>query len=464
MNVHSVQTAALAASDGKFGFGWFMEQGLGKTYTDLLEFQRLIERGEATRHVVEAPNSFKGGWIDEVEKWGFEFDTQVWESGSNTNGMFLRKQYKRPPLVIVNYEATRSASTQDELSGWLSARPSLISADESIQLKGHDSSQTKAGIGLAKYARYSRILTGKPIVQGPHDLWGQMRFIKQLENKNYFAFKTAFCKMGGFKMKQVMGAQNEDYLATLIEPHVFRATKADWTDLPPKVHTIREYQLSAKMRSQFNSMMDDFVLWLESGEVVTVDAAITKYIKLAQIQSGFIIREDGKVEELVPPEENPRVALLREQIDLSPGKVTIPYRHRYVRTMLERQLADLKVAVIGGGMGEDEIRAQKHRFNNDPECRGILLQHTAAKYGHTILGGPEPQNRCSTNIFFENTYSGDDRAQIEDRNHRHGQTADMVVNMDLVGTPLDKAMIGAQQRKEGIFQAVFGNIRAIPKA
>lgn len=458
--MHDVQAAALRASAGHYGFGFFMEQGLGKTFTDLEEFRTLVEAGEATRKVVLAPNSFKGGWVDEIDKWGFEFQPHVWESGSSTNASFLKHRYNKPPVIIINYEAIRSAITQELLMDWLSQKPSMASSDESIQLKGHDKLQTKAAIQLSKVARYTRLLTGKPIVQGPHDLWGQMRFAKQLENKNYFAFKTAFCKMGGFKMKQVMGAQNEDYLATLIEPHVFRATKADWTDLPPKVRSNRYYEMSARQRAQFNSMFDDFVLFLESGEAVTVDAAITKYIKLAQIQAGFIYTEDNRIEWLVEPKDNPRLQLLHEVIEASPGKVTIPYRHRPVLDMLRTELADLQPAYIGGGMSADEVRAEKEKFNNDPNCRAILLQHTAAKYGHTLLGGPEPQNRCSTNIFFENTYSGDDRAQIEDRNHRHGQTADMVSNIDLVGTKLDKAMLEAQERKEGIFQAVFKNIRA----
>lgn len=36
----------------------------------------------------------------------------------------------------------------------------------------------------------------------------------------------------------------------------------------------------------------------------------------------------------------------------------------------------------------------------------------------------------------------------------------MVNNIDLVGTKLDKGMLEAQERKDGIFQAVFQNIRA----
>jgi hypothetical protein len=463
MKVHDVQSAALAASENKRGFGYFMEQGLGKTYTALLDFQRHLEGGLASRMVVLAPNSFKGGWVDEMEKWGFEFDAHVFESGSSSNKTWATKKYKAPPVLIINYEAIRSDATfgyvVDFIRGAVSGAFGV--ADESVQLKGHDSLQTVAAIQLGKYLSQARILTGKPVVQGPMDLWGQMRFLGHMENKNFYAFKTAFCRMGGFKNKQVIGAQNEEILAEIIEPWVFRATKADWTDLPPKVHSVREYKLSPELRAMYKSMEDDFVLWMESGEVVTVDAAITKYIKLAQIQAGFIIHEDGRTEELVPPAKNPRVQLLKEVIEASPGKVTIPYKHRYVLELLRGQLADLQPAYIGGGMSPDEVRTEKERFTNDNNCRAILLQHTAAKYGHTLLGGPEPWNRCSTNIFFENTYSGDDRSQIEDRNHRHGQTADMVNNIDLSATPLDRAMLRAQERKESIFQAVFKNIRAL---
>lgn len=459
---HAVQIAALEADGEAPGFAWFMEQGLGKTLVSWRRFQYLVKHGLATRKIVFTPNSFKGGWADEAEKWGIEADIHIYESGSNTNQYFLRKAWKKPPVIVINYEAIRTAGAQEVLSQFMVGRRTMMTADESIQLKGHDSQQTVAAIKLAKMAAYKRILTGKPIVQGPQDLWGQMRFIGNLDGFNYFAFRNAFCKMGGFKGKQIVGAQNEDILAERIEPWIFRATKADWTDLPPKMYTQRDYQMSPEMRSMYKSMEDEFVLWLESGEAVTVDAAITKYIKLAQIQSGFIIDENERVTELVSPDKNPRVGLLKDVIrDEVVGKVTIPYRHRYVRGMLERQLADLQPACIGGGMPPEEIEQQKNRFNNDPNCRAILLQMSAAKYGHTLLGGPEPQNRCSTSIIFENSYSGDDRSQIDDRIHRHGQTAASVTYINLVGTKLDREMIKAQERKENIFQAVFRNIRSL---
>jgi len=308
---------------------------------------------------------------------------------------------------------------------------------------------------------YSRILSGKPIKQGPHDLWSQMRVIKQLNGREYYPFKSAFCRMGGFKMKQVLGVQNEDILSKLIEPHVFRATKADWADLPPKTYTVREYKLTPEMKAMYDSMYHDFVLWLNSSEAVTVDAAITKYIKLAQIQCGWIYDEDGKVRSLVPDERNPRLKLLLETLETEvSGKAAIVYHHKPVFDQLLRALGGPTVcAWIKGGMSPAEITEQKRRFNEDRNVRNILLQDDAAKYGHTLLGLPEAGHMCYTMLFYENNYSLDTRSQIEDRIHRHGQAADSVLYLDSVGTPLDRDCVRALQRKESVFQAVFANLR-----
>jgi SNF2 family DNA or RNA helicase len=457
MSLLSVQQAALDASDGKYGFGFFMEMGLGKTRVSYEDFLREVERGSVKRKVVVCPNSFKGGWRDEAAKWNYNVCCHVYNSGSHSdNHNFLKRSFDAPPVLIINYEAIRSFDTQCYIRQFIENRPSWITFDESIQLKTYNSMQTKAAITLAKFFEFRRILTGKPITQGPHDLWGQMRAIGQLDGKNYYAFKTAFCRMGGFKMKQVIGSQNEEILGGIISPHVFRATKTDWTDLPPKLYSQREYELPGNMRAMYKQMERDFVLWLENGDDVSVDAAITKYIKLAQISSGFIIREDGSVEDLVEPMGNPRVRLLKEIIESEvTGKVVVAYHHRHTLSILSKVLGECNPAILQGGMTEEAIRLEKDKFNESPECRVLLAQIKASKYGHTLLGGPEPENRCSTMIFFENTYSLDDRSQVEDRIHRHGQTSDSCLYIDMFGTSLDRRVNQALQRKESIFQAVF---------
>lgn len=456
-----VQIAARQAAKGRAGFGYWMEMGLGKTLTALTE---LVDSNTGvTRGVVVCPNSFKSGWKEEIEKHGMDVDYHLYESGGFYNRHFFDRAFNRPPIVIVNYEAIRSAQTQAELTAFMQKKPSMIIFDESIQLKKFDALQTKAGIALSKEAKVRRILTGKPTTQGPHDLWGQMRAIGQLNGRNYYAFRAMFCRMGGHKGKQVIGVQNEDILAEWIEPHVFRATKHDWwADEPEKVPVIREYSLSAEQKRQYKSMEHEFVLWLNDEKAVTIDAAITKYGKLAQIQCGFIIDtdDDSRVHELVAPDANPRINALSQILEEEVvGKTIVVYVHRYSVEILTRALTKYKPAFIKGGMDPQQIEAEKFRFNNDPNCRIILVQAVAGKYGHTLVGGPEPNNRCATTIFFENSYSLDTRSQLEDRNHRYGQLADSVLYVDLCGTSMDRNVIRALQRKEGIYQAIMDHIK-----
>lgn len=472
----AVQTAALMASTGLRGFNYFMEQGLGKTGVAYMDFLEKVAQRLATRMVVIAPNSFKEGWVQEAKDWGFEVEPFVYDSGNDYyNEKFLATNYTKPPVLVINYDALRPRGEKKpgkktvwtESAGakfvrrFIAGRNCFLAIDESIQISTHDVAQTIGVIMLAKEFAFVRNLSGKPIKLGPHDLWSQMRAIGELEGKNYYAFRGAFCRMGGYGMKQVMGAQNEEILEELIAPYTFRATKADWTDLPPKVWTTREYELGPMLLPHYRSMFDEFVVWLDSGEVVTIDAAITKYMKLAQIQSGFIFDENKKVNWLVPPAKNRRLQALREFYDNEvTGKLIVVYNHKPVRDLLLEAFKDAKPALIHGKMDGAVIQENKRRFNEDDDCRIIFITK-AAKYGHTLLGNQSmPEHACSQMAFFENTYSMDDRSQLEDRPHRHGQLRDLMSYTDFVGTKLDREMIGGLQRKEGIFQAIFKNIRA----
>ena len=76
-------------------------------------------------------------------------------------------------------------------------------------------------------------------------------------------------------------------------PVVFQAKKKDWLPaLPDKRMTIRDYEMSGEQKRQYKSMEEEFLLEIESG-IVTVDVAIAKWAKLAQIQTGFIYDEAG---------------------------------------------------------------------------------------------------------------------------------------------------------------------------
>jgi SNF2 family DNA or RNA helicase len=457
-----VQLAGLDFARGKRGVGWFMEQGLGKSLTALTEYSWYSELGEADRAIIICPNTFKKGWLDEIEKHGFEFDVHIFQSTKRkAAGLFINTRNRnQPPVFIVNYEAIRLHTVLVALTLWAQRGKTYLVIDESIQIKGYKTVQTKAVHRLAAVCAFKRILTGRPQTQGPHDLWGQLRAIDLFADRNFFAFRGAFCVMGGWNNKEVVRAKNPEILARMMEPVVFQAKKKDWLPmLPRKDPTIRDYKMSAAQLAQYLSMEEEFFLMLATG-VVTVDVAIAKYIKLAQIMVGFIYDEQGNVHELVAPENNPRLQLLLQLLEEEvEGKCCVVYRHRAILDVLLQTLAEYNCAWIKGGMKPDDVEEQKQRFNGDPHCRIILLQAEAARYGHTLLGGPGPDDLCRSMIFFENSYSADTRDQIEDRIHRRGQTGESVLYIDLCGSDLDRRIIKALQHKEDLYRSVFKHLR-----
>ena len=464
-----VQVAALDFARDKRGVGWFMEQGLGKTLCALAEFSWYEKLGQADRMIVVCPNTFKRGWVDELEKHGFTFAEHIFQSSKKEKaGLFVNTVHNRPPLFILNYEALRMPAVLKAVSTWASRGKTYFAIDESIQIKSHGSQQTKAALRLAAVCRWVRLLSGRPQTQGPHDLWGQLRAIGLFPDTGFLAFRNTFCIMGGYAVngvpKEVVGVRNPELLAQIMAPVVFQAKKKDWLpDLPRKDATIRDYAMSTEQLRQYNQMEHQFLLYLEHN-VVTVDVAIAKYEKLAQIQVGFIYDETGFVHELVKPLENPRLNLLHQLLDEEvEGKVCVVYRHRPVFDLLLKALAKYDPAWIRGRMRPEEVEEQKTRFNTDSHCRIILLQAEASKYGHTLLAGPAEEDRCRTMIFFENSYSADTRDQVEDRIHRRGQTGEYVSYIDLSGSDLDRRIVKALQRKDSLYRSVFKNLReAVP--
>ena len=130
MKLLDVQEKALTSSHNRPGFAYYMEMGLGKTYTALTEFLALTQSKQATRLVVVCPNSFKAGWVDEIAKQGLELWPHIFESGSDhANEKFLKEQFDKPPVLIVNYEAIRKENTQDYIMQFIRGRAAMIVLD-----------------------------------------------------------------------------------------------------------------------------------------------------------------------------------------------------------------------------------------------------------------------------------------------------------------------------------------------
>jgi hypothetical protein len=180
-------------------------------------------------------------------------------------------------------------------------------------------------------------------------------------------------------------------------------------------------------------------------------------MKLQQISSGFLLDEKRKAHTLVPMHELPKFIDMVEQLENEvEGKAIILANFNHTIDELVRLLGKKRTAVIRGGMAVTEAMDEKTRFNCTDECRFIVGQFKAIKYGHTLMGSPSKP--CLDTFYFENSYSLDDRAQTEERNQGVGQQGRTHI-VDYVTNPVDRKIVKALQRKESISAAIIGAYR-----
>lgn len=427
---------------GRESFAYLLDMGLGKTSVVLAE--AVVQIGRIAGLIVVCPNSLKYNWINEAQKFKTNIAAAAWPDEADTDaGLWMQ---------VINYEAIITPRGYAHISKLLTF-PTMLVLDESIHIKNPQAKRTKALIALSKEAKYRRILSGAPVVQGPHDLWAQLRFLGALSGVNFYVFRNTYCVMGGWKGKQVVGSRNEEGLTAMINSIGFRAKKSDWLDLPDKIYTTRSVELTDAQKKHYIEMANDFMTTVVKSEC-SAQMVLTQMQKLQQIGSNFLIDDTGEAHTLEGT--NPKLELLLEILEEITGKVIIFTYYRYSTQLLHRMVKNSLVII--GGLDREETERAIVAFNKDSTIRVLIAQIQTGKYGHNLLGG-EGDDACATTIFYENSFSLDARMQAEDRNHRIGQKR-AVVYIDLLATPIDQMAIDALQRKQNVAQRIVDGIRS----
>lgn len=436
----AVQAEALRRAAGHKKYGHWLEQGLGKTSLTLNEF---IEQDDTDINIVIAPNSFVNDWALAPAEWGVP-----WLPAG------IRKRNPLPYdaeyyLFAVNYEWVREKHNNRDLQRLMEKRRCMLTIDESTAIKNPGSNTFKAVMELAKRAVVVRELNGTPLTQDVRDYYGQLRALGQLQGMEYTVFRNRFCEMGGFYSKQVVGTRNEQELGQILDACSFRALKKDWRkDLPPKIYIPVHLDMSAKQLTHYGTMMEEFYALVE-GEEISADLVLTQMGKLRQISS-CILMDQGKHWFFEKPEHNPKLKATLDIAATCPGKFIVSHFYRPSGDLLFEALhkAGYNPARIKGGMKPEDTTREKQRFNDDSTCRALVGQQEATGRGHTLIG-QAGRDRCSTMIFYENSYSYYWRSQMEDRNHRGAQDNECNV-YDLITSPMDAKGVDILTRKRDL--------------
>lgn len=446
------------------------EQGTGKTKTLIDTAGWLFTEGRISCLFVIAPNGVHRNWVvDEVPTHLGEDVPRtllLWHSSKAGNQSFIRERdeaLEAPGLLIVamSYDGLMTDAGNKFATELVKRRKTMMVLDESVRIKNPKALRTRRVLGYTKSVAYRRILTGTPVTNSPFDVFAPFKFLdpeiwNRLGCRTWSAFKTFFGewresmdpKSGRF-YKELVRYRNLDRLSETIGRVSCRVTKAEVLDLPPKIYTKRYFTLSPAQARAYKKMRDAYELMLDSGEVSTAPLVIVQLLRFQQIVSNFVVTEDR--EALSLGEDNPRLALLKEVIEDTEGKILVFAKFTYDINLIMRLMADMGIeAVRYDGQTKEADRADAVQRFQKGSARVLVGNPSTIKEGLTL-------HAANTVVYYNNSYKLEERLQSEDRPHRIGQTKP-VLYIDLVAEKtIDERITKALREKLNVASIITGD-------
>tara|TARA_R100000808_G_scaffold15950_1_gene36370 strand:+ start:23088 stop:24533 length:1446 start_codon:yes stop_codon:yes gene_type:complete len=459
------QRAALGASWDKSEFAYFMEMGTGKSKVLIDNMAILYDYGHITAALIVAPKGVYKNWAQvEIPKHlpdHIQATVVCWTPNPNKQEkeqlVSLFEITNDLIIFVMNIEALSTKKGVGFAEKFLLAHSPLFAIDESTTIKNSSAKRTKAVVKLGKMSAYRRILTGFPVTKSPLDLYSQCAFLSEdlLGFSSYYSYRNHFAvlqkrSIATHSFQQIVGYRNLDELKDLLGAFSFRVLKKDCIDLPDKMYTTREVELTPEQNRIYKELKDYAIAQLEDAEFVTTNSVITQILRLQQVLCGFTTTDSKEIVE-IPSNRLKELMATLEEID---GKCIIwaNYQHdiRAITAEIAKVYGARSVAHYYGETDAKERPLIVELFQ-DPKSplRYFVGQPRTGGFGLTLT-------EANTVIYYSNSYDLETRLQSEDRAHRIGQT-NKVTYIDLiVPKTIDEKILKSLRNKINLATQVLG--------
>ena len=444
------QKQALEKARQQRYFALFMEQGTGKSKVAIDRAGELYSEGKISAVLLVGPKGVHRQWSESQlpTHMGCEWSAQTWPFKDLSGGDGLN-------WLCINIDAVKTPKGFNICNDFIYAHKNvLMILDESQQIKNSKSKRWVAANALGRGCDYRMILTGTPIAKDLTEEWAQFKWLdERIIGIRYMnAFRNRYCIMGGFEGRVVVGHKNVEELKEVVAPYSFRATKDD-IGILPKAHDRFTFDLTAQQRSMMNSLKQDLIAGINSGEIVSASNAAVAVMRIQQVSNGFFVDEDDVLHRLMEPKKNPRIIALMELLETLEGKIVIWARFvEDIRQIME-QLGDEAVSYYGRTSDTERKSAISTFLDPGSKVRFFVSNPQAGGVGLNLQGD------CQRAIYYSNSYSSIDRWQSEDRIHRIG-TNGACVYTDLVAKASpDVKILQSLRSKKAISQMALGDIK-----
>jgi len=461
------QITALEKSWDKENYAYFMEMGTGKSKVLIDNMSMLYDHGHINGVLILAPKGVYRNWqrqeIPTHLPNHIEDFTVAWTPTPNKVEKEMLESIIKDPkdltldIFLMNIEALHTPKGSRFAERFLNGHRAMIVIDESTTIKNPKAIRTKNALKLSTLAKYRRILTGSPVTRDPIDLFSQCEFLDPaiLGHASYYSFKNRYTvqvktNVGTHVFNKVVGYKNLGELSGLLNAHSYRVLKEDCLDLPEKIYTKRQVDLTPEQKKAYKEMKEYALTLFEDGSVLTASTVMTQLLRLHQISCGHLIMEDGETKIF----KNNRITELMDILEEVDGKAIIWANYRQdIRTIynnIAKKYGPDTVATYYGDTPDGERQDIVQRFQDSKSpLRYFVGNQQTAGYGLTLTA-------ASTVVYYSNNYDLEKRIQSEDRAHRIGQKSN-VTYIDLIAEKtVDERIVKALRNKINIASTVLG--------
>lgn len=480
--IHQQQAYTLAKDLPEFGY--FMEQGTGKTLAAILDAAHQWREDRIELAIVVCPNSVKTNWCHPDEAGECELKTHmpgdvpyvshVWMTPANKENKRRQLVFERSLLaknsalhwLVINIEALGQARAQDYLQELCEKYKVMLIVDESTRIKTPGAIRTKVMLALSRYTVVRRIMSGTPVIKAPEHAWSQLRFLGSdaMPFESVTAFKKRFVistRPFGFSgPEKIEGYQNLEELSHLINRVSFRVMKDECLDLPPKLYSKYNVTMTEVQEKAYEDMRKRAYVYLEEHQAeINATIILVQLLRLSQIAAGFLPQIDpdtGKavgVIPLMPAEENPKFKQALEIIEDTDGKLIVWGHYTAQLDMFSSLLTSKKIehVTFTGNVSDQDRVLARERFQNDPACKVFLGNPAAGGIGLTLTA-------AEAAIYLSNSFKTEDRVQSEDRCHRVGSERHKKINYhDVIAqNTVDEKVLGVLRSNKRLSDQIMG--------
>lgn len=487
------------------------DAGTGKTLTALEIAMDKYNRGEIDALLVVAPNGVHKQWAtEEIPKWCKDVKTTVqWRKGRS---LFFKEgflnivctnieQFSTKQRYLDYVEWSNSHKTMIVLDEATRIKnPKAIRTQRLLYEFNNVVKRNKTILSSAPRTVARAILTGTPVTNAPFDVWSMYEFLRpNYFNLNYYAF----CNKYGLYYNAYINGKS---LRILINENAWDAIHAcetfeqanmlygvslgaydtiksqskydgpyrnveqlrqemckiamfvrieDVQDMPEKQYSRRLIDMSAEQARVYREMEESMIAEYK-GEITSAKSKLTAYIRLQQIASGFISAEQLPDVEMEDPPPNKVVWL-----DLAPKFAMLEVDLESIVGVPKDGICDQQVIIVCHFSAEAERIYDEVVKYGYKTCLitgwkkvGSIDAFKEGKYQvmvaniRVISMGFNLQSHAHHMIFYSNTFSLEDRLQVEARIYRTGQRRTCFYTDYVMNDTIDMKVYAALKQKK----------------